>query len=171
MIELDPPLFANPTNDPYWQGPVTIASNSMAIANGMIADQLARLKAENADLRKINSELGDEVYELRRQSSRIAFLEAALETAQAEAAGLRAMLVPSVGGEPASFKANEDFWPVSPDSPYYAREIAPKMREIEENAAASAFDFDMTGALKKWKARSAEFERTMSNMYGKTEQS
>ena len=101
MIEYDPPLFANPTNDPYWQGPVTLQSNSTAIADGMIVDQLARLKAENA-----------------RQSSRIAFLEAALETALAE----------------------NDFKPVPPDSTYYAREVAPRMRQIEENAAANAFD-------------------------------
>jgi hypothetical protein len=67
-IEHDPPI-------PYAYGAfpgeisgesVSRPSNSIAIANGgMIADQLARLKAENAELRKFNSDLGDEVYTLR----------------------------------------------------------------------------------------------------------
>ena len=79
-----------------------------------------------------------------RQSSRIAFLEAALETAQAETRHVLKMLdaaqaqveqALALGKTP----ADDDFKIVPPDSPYYARAVAPQMRKIEGDAAAKAF--------------------------------
>ena len=121
-VEPDPPLFAMAANDLHWQGNVGAAcvaeyasrSNSIsAQTNGLLIDQLMRLKEENY-----------------RQSNRIAFLEAALETAQAQLEQALAL-----GKTP----ADDDFKIVPSDSPYYVRAVAPQMRKIEGDAAAKVF--------------------------------